>query len=257
MMMVTVIYVVNISGVSARFLFHTELIRKDYKQSINRLATFQALSWEEDRSTAIYDPFATRNEYVMAARKRLRENVPKISTLKLEEPEDSKVWWHLRELVVIEIMRGRIMMEMMVLVCIFFSLMQSIWSLTIVMSLHEMSAITIVTAVIMSVMFRFLYIALSEARDINLMSLEHTCLLHNVVAEMNMPLRPQMPLDSHLQQERFLLQVATLIEKQPPPETVASWVVSPQLFSLVMAVVGGLAAFSLCNLALGLVKWRT
>merc|ERR1719277_1364298 len=86
-------------------------------------------------------------------------------------------------------------------------------------------------------MIVFTYKMLSLASDMNLMCEEHTSLLHNVVAEVNMPLRPQRPLDSHLQQERFLLQLATLIERERAPETIASFAVTPQLFSL---IVGGL-----------------
>merc|ERR1712217_748543 len=100
----------------------------------------------------------------------------------------------------------------------------------------------------------FTYNALSDARDINMMCEEHTLLLHNVVAEMNMPLRPQAPLDSHLQQERFLLQVATLIEKTPVPETVATFAVTPQLVSTVFGVLGSLTVVTLWNLANGIIE---
>merc|ERR1712050_781857 len=90
----------------------------------------------------------------------------------------------------------------------------------------------------MPVLLVFTYKTLNLARDMNLMCQEHTSLLHNVVAEANMPLRPQRPLDSHLQQERFLLQLATLIERQPSLQTLASFTVSPQLCS---AIVGSLS----------------
>mmetsp|Transcript_55923 Transcript_55923/g.163432 ORF Transcript_55923/g.163432 Transcript_55923/m.163432 type:complete len:752 (+) Transcript_55923:1-2256(+) len=253
MMWVTIVYVVNIAGVSTRFLALCDRIYHLYKDSCAELATFQALSWQEDMSTAVYDPFATRNDAVVEARKRLKENVPRIGCLKLEEPEDSKVWWHLRELVFIQIKDGRILMEMMVLISITFAFLLGVSSLFVMISLKEITAITIVTAIVMVVLLGFTYRALSFARDINSMSLEHTYLLHNIVAEMNMPLRPQMPLDSHLQQERFLLQVATLVEKQPPPETVASFAVSPQLVSLVAGVLGLLTFVSLYNLLNGII----
>mmetsp|Transcript_100551 Transcript_100551/g.284814 ORF Transcript_100551/g.284814 Transcript_100551/m.284814 type:complete len:799 (-) Transcript_100551:244-2640(-) len=250
----TLMYVVNIGGLAARFQSKTERICVAYRTKCSKLATFQALSWQEDRSTAIYDPFATRNQAVVEARKRLRENIPKISTLKLEEPEDSKVWWHLRELVLIEIKDGRIMMEMMVLLCIAFTVLQGLSSLVVMLNTQQVTSTTLVTVVVLVVGVWFTYNALSSTRDINLMSEEHTCLLHNVVAEMNMPLRAQMPLDSHLQQARFLLQVATLIEKVPPPETIASFAVTPQLFSLVLGTIGTLTALCIYNLIRGLLE---
>merc|ERR1719436_1383641 len=98
----------------------------------------------------------------------------------------------------------------------------------------------------------FTYQILTLARDINLMTDEHTSLLHNVVAEVNMPLRPQRPLDSHLQQERFLLQLATLIERQKPPETIASFTVSPQFFSAVVGTLSLLFGVTALTLARGL-----
>eukprot|EP00413_Alexandrium_margalefii_P037466 CAMPEP_0204598994 /NCGR_PEP_ID=MMETSP0661-20131031/54593_1 /ASSEMBLY_ACC=CAM_ASM_000606 /TAXON_ID=109239 /ORGANISM="Alexandrium margalefi, Strain AMGDE01CS-322" /LENGTH=411 /DNA_ID=CAMNT_0051609703 /DNA_START=25 /DNA_END=1260 /DNA_ORIENTATION=- len=253
MLWVTVVYVVNISGVSARFLVLYDRICNLYTTNCEELATFQALSWQEDLSTAIYDPFATRNKSVVAARKRLRENIPRIACLKLADPEDSKVWWHLREHILIQIKDGRILMEMTVFVGICFSLLVGVFSLAVMTSLREITAITVVAAPVMVVLLRFTYRALSFARDINLMCAEHTSLLHNIVAEMNMPLRPQAPLERHLSQERFLLQVATLIEKQPPPETVASFAVTPQLFSLVVGTVGLLTAVSLCVLVTGVI----
>merc|ERR1712039_151159 len=100
------------------------------------------------------------------------------------------------------------------------------------------SSMLVVTAAVMTVTVAFTYKTLGLARDMNLMCQEHTSLLHNVVAEANMPLRPQRPLDSHLQQERFLLQLATLIERQPPLQTLASFRVSPPLFS---AIVGSMS----------------
>jgi len=254
MMWVTLMYLVNISGVSTRFLALSDRIDNIYRRSCMELETFQALSWQEDTRAAIYDPFATRNRYVMEARKKLRENVPRIGCLKLEEPEDSKVWWQLRELVFIQLKDGRILMEMMVLVIVYFGVLLGLSSIFVMTSLKEITAITIVTAVVMVVLLGRVHSFLRAARDINLMAMEHTCLLHSIVAEMNMPLRPQMPLDSHLQQERFLLQVATLIEKQPQPETIASFTVTPQLFSLVVGTLGILTAISLYNLVNGLIN---
>lgn len=257
MMWVTLVYLVNIAGVSTRFLALCDRIYNSYKNNCAELATFQALSWQEDMSTAIYDPFATRNTAVVEARKKLRDNIPRIACLKLEEPEDSKVWWYLRELVFIQIKDGRILMEMMVLISIYFALLLGMSSVFVMIRMKETTATTIVTALVLLVLLRFTFRALSFARDINSMYLEHTCLLHNIVAEMNMPLRPQMPLDSHLQQERFLLQVATLIEKQPPPETVASFAVTPQLFSLVVGIVGLLTVASLFNLVSGILTIKS
>uniref|UniRef100_A0A7S4W9D9 Uncharacterized protein n=1 Tax=Alexandrium monilatum TaxID=311494 RepID=A0A7S4W9D9_9DINO len=256
MMWVTLVYVVNIAGVSCRFLQLNDRIYHLYKTNCTELTFFQALSWQEDQTTAIYDPFATRSLHVMEARKRLRENIPRIACLRLEEPEDSKIWWHLREVVFIQMKDGRILMEMTVLLSIYFSLVLGLSSLVVMMSLKEITSTTIVTAVVLVVLLRFTYRALTCARDINSMSAEHTTLLHNIVAEMNMPLRPVMPLDSHLQQERFLLQVATLIEKQPPPETVASFAVTPQLFSLVVGTLGLITAVSVYNLLNGLVHMK-
>lgn len=252
MLWVTLVYIVNIAGVSTRFLALSDKIHFSYRRNCQELCTFQALSWQEDMSQAIYDPFATRNHHVMEARKALRENIPRIASLKLEEPEDSKVWWHLRELVFIQIKEGRILMEMMVLMSVSLALLLGVSSLVVMNSLREITAITIVTPIVMVVLLRFTHVALALARDINSMYTEHTCLLHNIVAEMNMPLRPQMPLDSHLQQERFLLQVATVIEKQTPPETIASFAVTPQLLSLVVGTLSVLTAVSVYNLANGI-----
>jgi len=109
----------------------------------------------------------------------------------------------------------------------------------------------------MVVMVKFTYEALSNARDVNLMSSEHATLLHNVVAELNMPLSLQAPIEQHLQQERFLLQVATLIERQPLPETVATFSVTPQLFAGVLTILGALTATTLWNLGSGIVDLRT
>merc|ERR1712087_828384 len=101
-------------------------------------------------------------------------------------------------------------------------------------------------------MLVFVYKTLAYARDVNRMCKEHTSLLHNVVAEANMPMRPQRPLDSHLQQERFLLQLATLIEQQPALETLASFTVTPQLFSAVNGVMLVLFIATFFNLGRGI-----
>merc|ERR1711972_962723 len=106
----------------------------------------------------------------------------------------------------------------------------------------------------MSVMFVFTYTMLSLARDMNLMCQEHTSLLHNVVAEANMPLRPQRPLDSHLQQERFLLQLATLVERQPLLQTLASFTVSPQLCSAIIGSLSFIFAVTLLILTRGVLE---
>lgn len=130
------------------------------------------------------------------------------------------------------------MMGVLVLMCVTLSWFAGLSAIALMLEMSQITATAVVAVAMMSVMLVFTYTMLSLARDMNLMCDEHTSLLHNVVAEANMPLRPQRPLDSHLQQERFLLQLATLIERQPPLQTLASSRVSPPLFS---AIVGSMS----------------
>merc|ERR1712087_1068249 len=251
-MWLTAVYVMNIGGVSARFLKHAWLITKVYKQNRWKLAIFQALSWKEDRSIAIYDPFTAKNHLVVLARKQLKENELRIHPLNLEDPAESKVWWHLREIVMCEMKEGRVKMGVLVVISVSFSVFCGLSGLVVMLVMDQISSMLVVTAAVMTVTVAFTYKTLGLARDINLMCKEHTSLLHNVVAEVNMPLRPQRPLDSHLQQERFLLQLATLIEQQPALETLASFTVTPQLFSAVNGVMLVLFIATFFNLGRGI-----
>jgi len=253
----TCTYVINIAGVSQRFLSQAQTVRNLYKRRCTELATFQALSWQEHDAAAIYDPFATNNDAVRQARILLKENIPRIPPLRLDEAEDSRVWWLLRELVLIEVKEGRMKSEMLVSVSIGFACFQAVLSFLVTFYLADITAISLVTVIMMSVFQCFIYFALLDSRDINLMCQEHTVLLHSMVADMNKPLGSQRPLDSHLAQERFLLQVATLIEKQPPPETLVSLTVTPNLFFAAVGTVGTLLLFSLYLLARGLVHMKT
>jgi len=253
----TIAYVINVSGVSQRFLSQLCWVRRVYRRRCTELAAFQALSWQETHSAAIYDPFGTRNGEVQQARRLLKENIPKIPSLRLDEPEDSKVWWQIRELVLIEIKEGHVQNEMLIIVCIIFSSFQVGLSLYFMITLSDITATTLVTALVLLVFHIFIFYALQDTRDINLMCLEHTVLLHSMVAEMNRPLGATRPLDSHLAQERFLLQVATLIEKQPPPETVASLDITPNLFFAAVGFVGTLLMVSLYLLARGFIYMKS
>jgi len=253
---ITILYVINVSGVSQRFLSQTQTVRNVYRRRCMELATFQAISWQE-QTPAIYDPFATRNDAVHEARRLLKENVPRIPSLRLDEPEDSRVWWCLRELVLIEIKEGHVKSEMLIIATLGFASFQAVLSVLIMIALKDITAITLVTVIVLAVCQQFIFFALQDSRDINLMCQEHTVLLHNSVAEMNRPLGNTKPLDSHLAQERFLLQVATLIEKQKPPETVMSLSVTPNVFFVTVGTVGALLIFSMYMLARGLVYMKS
>jgi hypothetical protein len=240
----TALYMLNMGGTCVRFLVQASQAEHHYNCHVKQLATFQALSWQQQQTNQIdfnrpvFEPFKTRPVAVYEARKALRENPHgRIAPLNLEELEDSKVWWHLRELVLNDIQRGRISAELLLLMSIVFCFgMAGVSSLT-AHTTGSVTSSTLVNAIAMFGMVRFIYVVLTAARDINLMADEHCCLLHYVVAEMNLPLSIQRPLDQHLQQERFLLQVATLIEKRPKPQAVAYFEVTPQKVS---AILGGL-----------------
>jgi len=253
-MWVTVVYMLNIGGVSARFLVQALVTVKLYTRSCWQLAIFQALSWKEDRSIAIYDPFETRNPDVVLARALLKESQLRIQPLNLEDPAESKVWWHLREIVVTDMKERRAMMGVLVLMCVALAWLAGLSAIALMLEMNQISATTVVSAAMMPVLVGFTYKTLSLARDMNLMCREHTSLLHNVVAEANMPLRPQRPLDSHLQQERFLLQLATLIERQPALQTLASFTVSPQLVSAIIGSLSLVFGVNLLILARGILQ---
>jgi len=146
------------------------------------------------------------------------------------------------------------MMGVLALMCVALSWFAGFSAIALMLMMNQISATTVVSAVMMPFLVVFIYKTLQLARDINLMCQEHTSLLHNVVAEANMPLRPQRPLDSHLQQERFLLQLATLIERQPSLQTLASFTVSPQLTSAIVGSMSIICAITLLMLAHGILQ---
>jgi hypothetical protein len=247
---VTSLYLLNIGGTSVRFLVRAAEVEYHYTCHVRQLAMFQALSRQQqqsnqiDLSRPVFEPFRTRPEAVHEARKALRDNPQgRIVPLNLEDLEDSKVWWHLREMVLTDIQQGRVSAELLLLVSIIFCFgLVGISSLTAQVT-HGVTSSTVVNAIAMFGMVRFIYVVLTCARDINLMANEHCCLLHYVVAEMNLPMSIQRPLDQHLQQERFLLQVATLIEKMPQPQAIAYFAVTPQKVSVILGGLGFISLF--------------
>eukprot|EP00448_Togula_jolla_P019118 CAMPEP_0170578242 /NCGR_PEP_ID=MMETSP0224-20130122/5352_1 /TAXON_ID=285029 /ORGANISM="Togula jolla, Strain CCCM 725" /LENGTH=824 /DNA_ID=CAMNT_0010901199 /DNA_START=36 /DNA_END=2510 /DNA_ORIENTATION=+ len=252
MMVVTFMYFVNMTGVCARFLLLTERTRGSTSHKCAQLAVFQALSWQEETSRDLYDPFSTRNDAVVRARLRLREESPELQPLRLEQAEEAQIWWKLRELLLVDLKAEGVMMEMLVLMSIALVLLTGSFSLVVAFKVEKITSISIVTAMVNVVLLRFTYYALSNARDINLMSKEHALLLHGVVAQM--ATKPPRSLENQLRQERFLLQLATLVEKQHPPESVMSFDVTPELFSSIIVVTGALTATAIWNLGSGFVK---
>eukprot|EP00927_Polykrikos_kofoidii_P006649 TRINITY_DN12692_c0_g2_i1.p1 TRINITY_DN12692_c0_g2~~TRINITY_DN12692_c0_g2_i1.p1 ORF type:complete len:864 (-),score=138.60 TRINITY_DN12692_c0_g2_i1:165-2711(-) len=252
-MQTTFIYAINTSGVCIRFLMAAERCKGNYRQNLEMLAMFQALSWKEDGSSDLFDPFDTRNDSVLAARELLKQS--DIEPLNLENSEDAQLWWRLRELVLITIKDERIMKQVIVYVCISFAALSGAFSVVVLFSLQEATAITLVTAVMTPILFRFTYRVLLDARDINLMLGEHSLLLHSVVAKNAS--KPGRSLENQLQSERFLLQLATLVEKSQPAETVAAFAVTPERSSCVIVMFGLLVSFAIWNLGVGILRLYT
>jgi len=255
MMIWTVLYTLNVASTCIRFLSLTERTRANYSRNLEIFTFFQALSWGDDGSGDLFDPFVTRNDAVLLARQRLK--VEKVEPLDLalqdsKAGEEAQIWWRLRELVIVDLKDERILGETLVVVCIAAALCLGGSSLVVAFSLKEMTAITVVTAAVQLQMLPFTYFALTNARDLNLMAKEHVLLLHSVVA--NMSQRPPRSLDNQLRQERFLVQLATLIEKSAPPETVASFPVTPELCTACIGVQGVLTCVALWNLTMGIGK---
>jgi len=229
--------------------------RANYTRGCEAFAFFQALSWGDDGSSELFDPFVTRNDAVLHARQQLKIEKVEPLTLALQDSkggEQAHVWWRLRELILVDIKDERILMETLVIVCIVAALFTGSSSLIVAFSVKEITAITVVTAAVTVWMLHFTHSALTNARDLNLMAKEHVLFLHGVVAQMSQ--RPPRSLDNQLRQERFLIQLATLIEKGTPPETVASFSVTPELCSACVGILGVLAGVSLWNLSSGLFK---
>merc|ERR1712113_720317 len=158
------------------------------------------------------------------------------------------------EIILTGMKEWRAMMGVMVLMCGALSWFAGLSVIALVLLTGQITATTIVSAAMMPVLLVFTYRTLSLASDMNLMCEEHTSLLHNVVAEANMPLRPQRPLDSHLQQERFLLQLATLIDLQPPLQTLASFRVTPPVFSVTFGSLSLVFAGTFMMVAYGILQ---
>jgi len=251
---VTGVYLVNTIGVTTRFLEECHRIYLTYKRHLKQLALFQALSWQETKETTLCDPFITRNWDIARARVALKDGEFKLQPLKLENPAESKVWWHLREIMLNELQADHLRSDVMVLLSVTFSVLAGVFSSLLMYVMNQVTSATIVSGAMMSITVPFTYAVMKRRRDVNLMVGEHTNLLHGVVAEVNMPLRPQRPLDTHLQQERFLLQMATLIERQCAPETMASFTITPQLFSGISLAMLLLYGTMLCFLGRGLIE---
>merc|ERR1719356_2218504 len=100
-MLVTLTYALNMTGVSIRFLSHAERARSKYARNCEIMATFQALSWHEEGSMDLLDPFSTRNDQVSKQRRRLRD--ADIEPLNLENQAESQMWQRLRELVIVDL----------------------------------------------------------------------------------------------------------------------------------------------------------
>eukprot|EP00928_Gymnodinium_smaydae_P025272 TRINITY_DN20189_c0_g1_i1.p1 TRINITY_DN20189_c0_g1~~TRINITY_DN20189_c0_g1_i1.p1 ORF type:complete len:827 (-),score=185.94 TRINITY_DN20189_c0_g1_i1:61-2484(-) len=247
MMQWTLLYVLNVSGMCIRFFGHMNVCLGTYERQCEMFAIFQALSWQEDGSRDLFDPFTTLNDRVLAARARLKgEIVP----LKLELIADSQVWWSMRELLLIELREGKVIAETLVLLSILLAAGAGMSSFFVAQSLEEVTSITICTAVATVGLLIFVRLALGRARDINLMSQEHLRLLHGVVAQMAS--KAPRSFETQLRQERFLLQLATLIEKTPGPESVASFQVTPEIASGATGILAVLAALAVWNLCRGM-----
>lgn len=226
----------------------------------HRWAIFQALSWDPDFGThSVVDPCETRSGKVRQQGVWLKCHG--IETLQLGRYSDglerARVWWPLRELILIDIKDERIAMEMLTILCILAIIISGVVSVVVLIYLQQITALTIVQAVLTVIMIWFVYCALTAARDINLMCKEHVLILRCLVLQMRLNDSTSLSKSEkqeHAELQQFLLEMAGLIERQPMPETVASTTVTPELFSTLLGTLATALVTSLWNVISGLIK---
>merc|ERR1719428_760703 len=105
-------------------------------------------------------------------------------------------------------------MEMLIVMCLVISLCLGLASLITVIALQKITTITILSALVTSVLAYYLFQAGSCARDINLMCKEHASFLRRNVTKMKLvqPLLYEGELlKEHQQQHELLKQLAETI----------------------------------------------